>query len=327
MVRTGRRRWLAAAWAWFLAPRPAGAQRDTQVARIGFVSPTAPGGRDEAFVQGMRALGYVDGRNVELLMRFADGRAERLPALVAELVALRVDVLVAGSTIGARAAKHATTTIPVVFAGSSDPVAAGIVVNLARPEGNLTGTSTAYSEGFAGKWLELLQEAVPAARHLALLWSSANASAVRFVHDVEVAARRSKTRVDVHPAGDAGELDEALAAIGRSGAQGLIVTPSPFASSQQDRLVRYAAARRLPAVYFADSFVEAGGLMSYGPSIVDAYRRAAAYVDRILKGARPTDLPVEQPTQFELVINVKAAKALGLVVPATLLARADRVIS
>jgi putative ABC transport system substrate-binding protein len=307
-------------------PAAVGAQTAKRIPRIGFVSPTARGRRNEAFVRGMQALGHVDGRDVEIVMRFADGRSDRLPALVRELLDLPVDVLVVGSTLGARAARDATTTVPVVFAGSSDPAAAGVVANLARPGGNLTGTSTAYSDGFAAKWLELLREAAPTISRVAVLWSPSNASAARYVHDLEISARASAAQLDVHRASDAGQLDEALTAIGRGRAQGLIVTPSPLAASQQDRLVGFAVDRRLPAIYFTDDFVDAGGLMSYGPSIVDAYRRSAAYVDRILKGAKPGDLPVEQPTRYELIVNAKTARTLGLVLPKALLARADRMV-
>jgi putative ABC transport system substrate-binding protein len=258
----------------------------------------APGPRDAAFLQGLRELGYVEGRNIHVELRFAEGRPERLPELVGELVGLKVDVLVVGATIGAREARKATATIPIVFAGASDPVAGGIVASLARPGGNVTGFSLAIGDGFAAKWLELLKEA----------------------------ARMSNVRLDAHQAANPVELDDALAAIGRSATRGLIVMSSPFAAIQQDRLIRFAADRSLPAIYFAEEFADAGGLMSYGPSYRDAYRRAASYVDKILKGAKPGDLPVQQPTTFKLVINLKTAKALGLTIPQSLLLRATEVI-
>jgi len=290
---------------------------------IGFVSPTGPGARNEAFVRALRDLGYVDGTNVRIEMRYAEGQPERLPKLVDEMVRLNVDVLVVGSTIGARAAKKATTSIPVVFAGSSDPVAGGIVTNLARPEGNITGTSLAIGERFAGKWVELLKEIAPRITHVAAIWSSSNASATRFVNALRVAARKYELTLDVHHASNAAELDQALAAIGDSGAQGLIVTPSPFAAANRAKLVAFAASRRLPAVYFTESFTAGGGLMSYGPSIAEAYARAASYVDRILRdGARPADLPVQQPVRYELVVNLRTAKSLGLGVPSSILLRA-----
>jgi putative tryptophan/tyrosine transport system substrate-binding protein len=200
------------------------------------------------------------------------------------------------------------------------------VGNLARPEGNITGTSLAVGESFAGKWLELLKEAAPRVSHFSALWSSSNAAAVRFVAELQSAARLLKVRLDVHHAANMAELDEAFVAMGGSGAQGLIVTPSPFAATAQDKLVRFAAGKRLPAMYFVENFTDAGGLMSYGPSIADAYRRAAMHVDRILKGARPGDLPVEQPTKFDLIVNLTTAKALGLGIPQSILIRADRVI-
>jgi putative tryptophan/tyrosine transport system substrate-binding protein len=307
-------------------PFGAKAQHARRLYQIGFVSPTAPGPRNVAFLQGLRELGYVEGHNVNIEMRFAEGRPERLPGLVEEMIRLNVDVLVVGSTIGARAAKSATSTIPIVFAGSSDPVAGGIVANLSHPGGNISGFSLAYGDGFAGKWLELLKEAAPNVAHVAALWSSSNAAASRIVKELQVAAQMSKVRLDVHHAANPSQLDEALAAIGSGGARGLIVTPSPFSSTNLDKLVQFAESKRLPAMYFFEDFVNAGGLMSYGPSIADSYRRAAAHVDKILKGAKPGDLPVEQPTKFQLAINLKTARALGLTIPQSLLLRADEVI-
>ena len=323
-VRLARRGLLlaigAAALAW---PHAARAQRPR---RIGFVVPTAAGIRSAAFLAGLRELGYVEGQTIHVDMRFAHGRPELLPILIDQVLQLGVEVLVVGSTIGARAAKQATGTVPVVFAGSSDPVAGGIVSNLARPEANLTGFSLAYGDGFAGKWLELLRQAAPGVVHFAALWSSSNSAAQRFVQELQQAARTLHVALDAHHAAHPQELNESLAAIASSGARGLIVTPSPFAAASQDQLVGFAASRRLPAIYFAQDFVSAGGLMSYGPSITDSYRRAAAYVDKILKGAKPGDLPVEQPTRFELVLNLKAALALGLSIPQSLLLRADEVV-
>jgi putative ABC transport system substrate-binding protein len=308
------------------APRLADGQRAERLPVVGFVSPVAPGPRDAAFLQGLRELGYVDGRNIRVELRFADGRPERLPELVGEMVRLKVDVLVVGATIGAREARKATATIPIVFAGASDPVAGGIVASLARPGGNVTGFSLAIGDGFAAKWLELLKEAAPSVSHFAALWSSSNAAAANYVKELEAAAQMSSARLDAHQAANPVELDDALAAIGRSAARGLIVMSSPFAVSQQDRLIRFAADRRLPAIYFAEEFADAGGLMSYGPSYRDAYRRAASYADKILKGAKPGDLPVQQPTMFKLVINLRTAKALSMTLPQSLLLRADEVI-
>ncbi len=326
MGEVARRRFLLAVSTLLAAPLAPALRSADRVYRIGFLSPVTSGPRDEAFRRGLRELGYMEGRDVTVEMRFAEGRPERLPGLVQELIDLKVDVLVVGATIGARAAKDATTTIPIVFAGSSDPVAGGIVTNLQRPGGNITGFSLAYGDGFAGKWLELLKEAVPDLSDAAVLWSSSNSAAARFVKELQVAAAALRVRLVVHHASNLAELDEALAAIGGSGVRGLVVTPSPFAATQHGRLVQFTANRKLPAIYFFETFANAGGLMSYGPSIADAYRRAASHVDKILKGAQPGDLPVEQPTKYELIVNLKTAGALGLKIPQAILLRADRVI-
>ncbi|MCC6196048.1 MAG: ABC transporter substrate-binding protein [Burkholderiales bacterium] len=325
-----RRKFLAAGGAMLLgAPvftRRSEAQRLDRVYRIGLVSPTAPGPRNDALLDGLRDLGYVQGHNIVVEQRFAGGQPERLPGLIEEVIRLNVDVLVVGATIGAAAAKRATTTIPVVFAGSSDPVTGGIVKDLAHPEGNITGFSLAYGDGFARKWLQLLKEVVPNLSHVALLWSSSNPAAQRFVSELEVAAQISRVTLFAQHARNLAELDAAFVAIGSARARGLIVTPSPFAATNQSKLIQFAASKRLPAIYFADDFVDAGGLMSYGPSIADTYRRSATYVDKILKGAKPRELPVQQPTKFELVINRKTAHSLGIVIPQSVLLRADRVI-
>ena len=326
MTAPGRRTLLIAGAASLALPRVARPQAPKRRPRIGLLSPTVRGVRDEAFVQGLRDLGYVPGVNVDVEMRFADGRPERLPALADELVRLGVDVLVAGSTIGAQAAKRATSTIPIVFAGSSDPVAGRLVTNLARPGGNVTGVSLALGDGVAGKWLELLAEVVPGATHYALIWSSSNAAATMFVREIRAAAAARALRLEAHEAPDRAQLDRAFDAIAASGAQALIVAPSPFAAVQREALVAFAGATRLPAMYFSEDFVDSGGLMSYGPSYADAYRRAASYVDRILKGARPGELAVEQPTAFDLVVNAQPAKKLGLAIPPPIRLRASRVI-
>lgn len=323
----GRRRFLIAAGVTLVGPlRGVGSTQAAALYRIGFVSPVAPGARDEALLKGLREHGYVEGRNVHVEMRFADGHPERLQGLVQELVDQKVEVLVVGATIGARAAKRATSTIPVVFAGSSDPVAGGIVTNLRRPGGNITGISLAFGGRFAGKWLELLKDAVPDLSHAAVLWSSSNAAATRFVNELKTAARALQVQLDVHHANDRRELDHAFAAIRAGDTGGLIVAPSPFAASQRRTIVRFATRERLPAMYFFASFADAGGLMSYGPDIPDAYRRAAFLVDKILKGTKPGDLPVAQANKFELTVNMKAAKTIGLTIPHAFLLRADRVI-
>jgi ABC-type uncharacterized transport system substrate-binding protein len=303
------------------------AQPAARVYRIGFISPTSPGPTIHAFQQGLRELGYVEGQNLILETRFAEGRSERLPELVAEVIRLKVDVLVIGSTLGALAAKRATTTVPIVFAGLIDPVAPGIVASFARPGGNITGVTFGIGgAGFAGKWVELLKEAAPNVSHVAALWNSANPASASLVHEMQAAARTLNMRLDVLDAGSLTKLDGALAAIGTSGARGLIVTADPFLVANRAKIAQFAASKRLVSVYFTRDFVDAGGLMSYGSSIAESFRRAARYVDKILKGAKPADLPVEQPTTFELVINLKTAKALGLTIPQSLMLRADQVI-
>jgi putative ABC transport system substrate-binding protein len=320
-----RRRLLQASGAWLLAPGVASAQRG-RAHRIAFLSPVGRGPRDAAFVEGLRELGYVEGDNLELQMRFAEGQPDRLGRLVAESIAWSPDILVVGSTIGARAASQATRTLPIVFAGSSDPVAGGLVPNLAHPGGNITGLSLAFGDGFAGKWLELLTEIAPGLAQAAVVWSSSNAAAASYLAELRAAAGMLRVSLRAYDAPGPRELEAALDTIGGGPARGLVLMPSPFAESQRARLVDFAAIRRLPAMYFSDSFVEAGGLMSYGPSVADSYRRAARYVDKILRGARPGELPVEQPTRFELVLNAGTARALGLAIPRTLRVRADRII-
>jgi putative ABC transport system substrate-binding protein len=309
------------------APLAAEAQPAGTVVRIGFVSPISPGPTIDAFRQGLREVGYVEGKNVIVETRFAEGRPERLPLLIGELIRLKVDVLVVGSTGGALAAKKATTTVPIVFTGLIDPVAAGIVASLARPGGNITGVTFGIGgSGFAGKWLELLKEAVPSASHVAVLSNSASPLTALLVEEIRGASRTLNVKLDVLDARNATDLDRAFAAIRASGAQAIIVVNDPFFVASRAKLVAFAASKRLPTMYFIKLFADAGGLMTYGGSLEDSYRRAATYVDKILKGAKPADLPVEQPTKFELVINLRTAKALGLTIPQTLLRRADEVI-
>ena len=325
---TLKRRELVLAIGVLLAAPLARAQPAPRVYRIGFVvSGSSTALQIDAFRQGLKDLGYVEGKNVVVEARFAEGRFERLPELVAEVLRLKVDVLVVGSTPAALAAKRATTTTPIVFASLFDPVGAGIVASLAHPGGNITGASIGVGgAGLAGKWLELLKEAVPAVSYVAVLSNSANPASTTSVREIEAAAQILNVRLDVLDAGNAPTLDRALATIGMSGAQGIIVTNDPFFTVNRAQLIQFAASKRLPAVYFFRLFADDGGLMVYGASLEDSFRKAATYVDKILKGAKPADLPVEQPTRFELVINLKTAKALGLVVPQSLLLRADEVI-
>jgi putative ABC transport system substrate-binding protein len=305
----------------------ASAQPTSRVSRVGFVSPTSPGPTLEAFRKGLRDLGYVEGHNLIIEARFAEGRSERIPALVAEMLALKVDVLVVGSALGGLAARKATTTVPVVVTGLIDPVASGIVASLSHPGGNITGTTFGIGgAGYAAKWVETLKEAAPGLTDVAVLWNSASPAIAASVSDMQAAARILNVRLQMLDAGNSAKLDAALAAIGAGGSRGLIVSHDPFFFANRERLVKFAATKRLPAIYFTRDFVDVGGMMAYGSGVADSYLRAAGYVDRILKGAKPGDLPIDQPTRFELVINLKTARALGLAVPRSLLVRADQVI-
>ncbi|HEV2054419.1 MAG TPA: ABC transporter substrate-binding protein, partial [Methylomirabilota bacterium] len=326
-----RRRFLTGTGAVLLvAPVAAEAQQAAKVARIGYLAGnvSASPHLNEAFRQGLRDLGYVEGRNVVIEYRDAEGKLERLPALAAELVALKVDVIVAGGTPQALAAKQATRTLPIVFAAAADPVASGLVTSLARPGGNVTGLSQQTSE-LVGKCLEQLKQAVPGVTRVAVLWQP-GAFGERTEKDmlkgVEVAARALGVRLQFVEARGPADFDRAFSDMTRARAGALTVLTSTMFVNERRRLVDLAAKNRLPAVYPWREGVDAGGLMSYGPNLPDLFRRAATYVDRILKGTKPADLPVEQPTKFELVINLKAAKALGLTIPPSLLGRADHVV-
>ncbi len=319
---------IAAAVLLLAAPAAVHAQQAASVYRIGFVSAGSPGGTSvDAFRQGLREAGYVEGRNLVLETRFAEDRLERLPVLVAELLGMKVDVLLAGSTPGARAAKKATTTVPIVFGGVLDPVGSGIVATLARPGGNITGATVGIGgEGFTGKCLQLLKETASGMSHIAVLLNPTYPHSVQFRREVQAAARTLKMKVDILDVANPENLEPAFTAIGASGAQGVFVAPDPFLTASSGRIAQFAASRRLPAIHFSRRFADAGGLMSYGGSLDDSYRRAAAHVAKILKGAKPGDLPVDQPTRFELVINLKTAKAIGLNIPQLVLLRADHII-
>ena len=320
------------------APLLADAQRPAKVPLIGFLAPAgepfAPSPRSmmgmgsptyrDAFLQGLRELGYVEGQTVAIEYRWAEGM-EQLPALAAELARLPVDVVVTVSSPAAHAAKLATTTIPIVNAITGDPVATGLVASLAGPGGNVTGLST-QSEDLTRKRLQLLTEVVPRVTRIAVLLNPASASAPGHLRETEAAARALKVQLQALEARGPEDLDGTFAAMARHGAQALVVTPDPMLHRERRSLVDLAARRRLPAIYFARDFVEVGGLMAYSADFADLARRAATYVHKILKGAKPADLPVEQPTKFELVINLKTAKALGLTIPQLILMRADQVI-
>jgi putative tryptophan/tyrosine transport system substrate-binding protein len=327
-----RRRFLLTLLAGAIAvPLTAGAQQAAKIARIGWLGfdlTAATPAFLEAFRQGLHDLGYVEGRNLVIEYRDAEGKLERLPALAAELAALKVDVIVASGTVQALAAQKATKTIPTVFL-ASDPVASGLVTTLARPGGNLTGVST-LGPDLVGKGLEVLKQAVPGVSPVAVLWHS-GASGERMernmVTDTEAAGRALGVQLQFAKVPSPDDFDGAFSAMTRARVGALAVLPSVPLSIQRKRLVALAERNRLPALYISmREIVAAGGLMSYGANSRDLFPRMATYVDRILKGAKPGDLPVEQPTQFELVINLKTAKALGLTIPPSLLARADQVI-
>jgi putative tryptophan/tyrosine transport system substrate-binding protein len=308
-------------------PLPARAQQAMPL--IGFLSSRSPGesaGVVAAFRQGLTETGFVEGQNLTIAFRWAEGRYDRLPALAAELVSLRVAVLyAAGGPPAALAAKAATSVIPIVFSAASDPVGLGLVASLSRPGGNVTGMSLFASDLWA-KNVELLKELVPTASVMAYLVNPSTPNVAAYLKGAAEAA--SALGIDIHllNASTEHELDEAFASLAKLRAGGLIVPNEPYLDSQRDRITALAARYAVPALYNLREYVVAGGLASYGPSLPDSYRRAAMYVGRILKGEKPADLPVQVPTKFELVINLKTAKTLGLIVPPTLLARADEVI-
>jgi putative ABC transport system substrate-binding protein len=326
-----RRRFLLTSLAGALAaPLAARAQQAAKIARIGYLAPNLAVSvhLPEAFRQGLRDLGYLEGRNVVIEYRDAEGKFERLPGLTAGLVALKVDVIVAGGTPAALAAQKATRTLPVVFAGPGDPVTSGLVTSLARPGGNVTGLSS-FAPELVGKCLEQLKQAVPGVGRVAALWQPGGLGERTdkdVLKEAEAAARALGVRLQFVEARGPENFDKAFSEMTRARAGALTVLPGSMFVNERRRLVDLAAKNRLPAVYPWREGVDAGGLMSYGPDLADLFRRAATYVDRILKGAKPGDLPVEQPTKFELVINLKTAKALGLTIPPSLLARADQVI-
>ena len=305
------------------------AQQPKKVPRIGFVAMTsaAAGGQNlEAFRQGLRDLGYIEGANITIEQRWAEGWAERVSDLINELIRLKVDMIVVSSATGAVAAKKATSTIPIVFNAVTDPFERGLIDSLSRPGGNVTGTSLAVGEGFSGKWVELLKDIVPNIKSYSVLWNTTHPVASVFVKQTELAAQALGISLKFFEAHDPTQLDTALASIDKERSGAVLLTPDPLFFTQRKVIADFAIRHRLPSTFLFKEYPEAGGLMSYGPSITDSYRRAAYYVDKILKGAKPGDLPVEQPTKFELVINLKTAKQIGLTIPPNVLARADRVI-
>jgi len=303
-------------------------QAAEKIARIGYMAaPTSSAElpRIDAFRQGLRALGYVEGHNIAIDYRFADGKFERLPEVAAELVRLKVDVLIAVSTNAALVAKRATSTIPILFIGVSGPIEAGLVESLARPGGNITGLTNIASV-LSGKRLEVLKETIPKLSRIAVLWDPQNPGSSLQWKESEIAAKELGLRIYPMEVSSANKYESAFNEAMKARSAALAVTLSPLAASNQKRLVELAAKYRLPAIYAREDFANNGGLMSYGPSHAAEGRDAARLVDKILKGAKPADLPVEQPTKFEFIVNLKAAKQIGLTIPPNVLARADRVI-
>jgi putative ABC transport system substrate-binding protein len=316
----------ALALALFTAPFAAEAQQTRKVPRIGVLAGQSPELAPPilALRQGLRELGYVEGQNIAIEWRWAQGKNERYPGLAADLVKLKVDIIVAATTPGAQAAQRATRTIPIVMGFVSDPVAHGLIANLPRPGGNITGLAVPTAE-ILGKRLQLLREVAPSGARIAVLMDPNNPDNSADLRGTEAAARTLGVQLQVWEARSGGELDRAFTAIARARAAGIIILPSTAFVGYRAHIAQLAAKHRLPTSSSGRSFPEAGGLMSYGASQLDLARRAAYFVDKILKGAKPADIPVEQPTKFELVINMKTAKALGLTIPPSLLAQADQI--
>ena len=312
------------------APLASFAQQPARIARIGFLHSASPEGVGDvhlqAFRDGLRELGYVEGKNLQLELRWGEGKLERLPALAVELVVAKVDIIVAVTSPSVAAADQATRTIPIVMPLSSDPVGNGLVASLAHPGGNITGLSQMAPE-LGEKRIQLLKEMFPKVSHaMAVLWNPAYIGMRARFEQAQVAAPAVGLTVRSLEVRDTRELDAAFQAILREHPEALLLLVDPFTISQRRRIVEFAAEQRLPAIYESGDFVEVGGLISYGPNISDQFRRAATYVDKILRGAKPADLPIEQPTKFELEINMSAAKALGIKFPDSILLRADKVI-
>jgi putative ABC transport system substrate-binding protein len=313
----------------FAAPLAAEGQPAGRVPRIAWLGGQARETAHpyvQAFQRGLKDLGWIEGQNIVIEWRFSGGRAELLPDLAAELVRLRVDLIVVPSSPTALAAKNATKTIPLVTVAVGDPVALGLVASLARPGGNITGLTNSVGPEIAGKQLELLKEVVPRVSRMAVLWNPNTRGNALALRETEIAARALGLELQPLEARSLNDFDRAFAAMTAKRAGALLVLGDVMFSTHRNRLADLAAKNRLPAMYAARESVEAGWLMSYGPNTPELFRRAAAYVDKILKGAKPGDLPIEQPSKFELVINVKTAKALGLTMPPSLLQRADEVI-
>ena len=304
------------------------AQQPTKVPRIGYLgaaSPSANSERIEAFRQGLRELGYVEGKNIVVEYRYTEGKAHRERELAAELARLKVDVIVTTGPTVTRAAKEATVTIPIVMTNDNDPVGNGFVASLARPGGNVTGLSNLARE-LSGKRLELLKEIIPRLSRVAVLGTSTSPGNAQASREMELAAGTLGVKLQYLDVLSPKDIETAFRAASKGRAEAVLVLQSGILNSQRKQIVELAAKNRLPAIYWRSDFVEAGGLMSYGASQNDLDRRAATYVDKILKGRKPADLPVEQPIKFEFIINLKAAKQIGLTIPPNVLVRADKVI-
>jgi putative ABC transport system substrate-binding protein len=305
------------------------AQQAKKMARIGYLSPmSGPPSTLEAFKEGLRELGWVEGKQIEIEYRYAAGDPDKLSEFANELVRLKVDIIVAGPGGATNRAKRATTTIPIVMVAVTDPVGDGLVASLARPGANVTGLTFEVTREQAGKNLELLKEAVPKISRVAILRNPNRSGQINYSKEAEKAAKILGVKIQFAEmqANNDKSLEDALNAVVNERANALLTTPSPFFADRRQQIINFAAQNKLPAIYFSSVFVVDGGLMSYGPNSQDLWRRAAVYVDKILKGTKPADLPVEQPKKFEFIINLKVAKQMGLTIPQWTLMKADRVI-
>jgi putative tryptophan/tyrosine transport system substrate-binding protein len=312
-----------------VAPLVGEARGTRKIPRVGIVAATSPAAarhQVDAFRGGLRELGYIEGQNIVIEERWAEGKLERFGDLIADLLRSNVDVIVVASAAGARGAKNAATTTPVVFVAVTDPIGSGVVSSLARPGGNLTGTSLLIGEGLAGKWVELVKDTLPRVSSVAALGHTDHPMTRVYVKAMEAAAQTLGLKLQVFDVRDVAGLDSALSTIAKAPPDALIVTASPLFGVHRKRIADFALPRGIPTIGYDRQLVVDGVLMSYGPSITDSYRRGAVYVDRILKGAKPAALPVEQPTKFELAVNMRTAKALGLTIPPSVLVRADQII-
>jgi putative tryptophan/tyrosine transport system substrate-binding protein len=307
---------------------PAQAQQGTKIPRLGFLSGASPStnvSRHEVFRQGLRELGYVEGKNIVIEYRYAEGKVDLLRKLAAELVRLKVAIIVTAGPGPTRAAKSATSTIPIVMAQESDPVADGLVANLARPGGNITGLST-FAPELGGKRMEILREVVPKLATIGVLGNSTFPGNAAAMNEMELAAKELKVRLQYLDVLRSEDIETQFTAASEARVDAVLTLTSTILSTHRARIIDLAVRNRFPAIYHNSRFVEAGGLMAYSTNLTELFHRSAIYVDKILKGAKPADLPVEQPTKFELVINLKTAKQIGLTIPPSILARADRVI-